>query len=151
MRLLLRDIPAHADVPKEYELDLNPMSNGTSRSNEITKNTFVFSEQDLPGFKAKNKARAAATAAGIPAHLLRQKEKVEKPGQNQNQNQNHHGHGRRGRQEYFRKGYTEFVFGSTSAWQRLRVLTGPAEDHAVRPHQARTKLCARLGIPSRTT
>ncbi len=38
-------------------------------------NTFVFSEQDLPSFAAKNKERAAALAQGIPAHLLRQQQK----------------------------------------------------------------------------
>lgn len=96
MRLLLRsDLGAHQGVPKEYELDL-PMAEESGTQNALTKNTFIFSEQDLPGFKARNKARAEATAAGIPAHLLRQKDKVEKPAQTQH-------HGRRNRQEFFRK------------------------------------------------
>ncbi len=94
--MLLRDIQAHADIPKEYELDLNPMGDDAAH-NAITKNTFIYSEKDLPGFKAKNKARAEATAAGIPTHLLRQHARVEKSAQN------HHGQGRRVRQEYFRK------------------------------------------------
>ncbi len=99
MRLLLNNIQAHADVPKEYELEVGSAADDVSRQSALTRNTFVFSEQDLPGFKAKNKARAEATAAGIPAHLLRQKDRVEKPAQNQGHG---HGHGRR-RQEFFRK------------------------------------------------
>lgn len=39
--------------------------------NHDVHNTFVFTEQDLPSFAAKNKERAAALAQGIPAHLLR--------------------------------------------------------------------------------
>jgi len=39
-------------------------------------NTFVFTEQDLPSYAAKNKERAAALAQGIPAHLLRQQQKA---------------------------------------------------------------------------
>ena len=102
MRMLLRnDIASHQSIPKEYELDL-PMLEQKTGANQNTqiKNTFVFSEQDLPGFKAKNKRRAAAAAAGIPAHLLRQKQpdRVDKPAYN------HWQHGRRQpRQEYFRK------------------------------------------------
>lgn len=38
-------------------------------------NTFIFAEQDLPSYAAKNKERAAALAQGIPAHLLRQQQK----------------------------------------------------------------------------
>jgi transcription initiation factor TFIIF subunit beta len=34
-------------------------------------NTFIFTEQDLPSFAAKNKEKANALAQGIPAHLLR--------------------------------------------------------------------------------
>lgn len=98
MRMLLRgDLAGHQTIPKEYELEL-PMVEQKGTQNTQVKNTFVFSEQDLPGFKAKNKARAEAAAAGIPAHLLRAKEaRVEKPA--------HHGgyYHRRQRQEYFRK------------------------------------------------
>lgn len=92
--LLRNDLSSHQGIPKEYELDL-PMETKGVQSTQI-KNTFIFNEQDLPGFKAKNKARADAAAAGIPAHLLRQKDRVDKPAHH-----NFH-HGRR-RQEYFRK------------------------------------------------
>ena len=37
-------------------------------------NTFVFTEQVLPGYTARNKAKADALAQGIPTHLLRRKE-----------------------------------------------------------------------------
>lgn len=46
-------------------------------------NTFVFTEQDLPSYAAKNKERAAALAQGIPAHLLRQQQKTTEPQQQQ--------------------------------------------------------------------
>ncbi len=96
MKLLLRsDLAQHQSVPKEYEMDF-PMQADGEPQNVVAKNTFIFSEQDLPGFRAKNKLRADAAAAGIPAHLLRQKEKTEKPTP-------HAHHGRRGRQEYYRK------------------------------------------------
>ncbi|KAL1901837.1 hypothetical protein Sste5346_001540 [Sporothrix stenoceras] len=114
MRMLLRnDLASHQSIPKEYELDLpmvdtagkrnaaNSGSGGGAQNTQI-KNTFLFSEQDLPGFKAKNKERAQMAAAGIPAHLLRAKnnDKVEKPPQ-------HHGgrhhYRRQPRQEFFRK------------------------------------------------
>ncbi|OAA56617.1 transcription initiation factor beta subunit [Niveomyces insectorum RCEF 264] len=100
MRMLLRnDLANHQSIPKEYELDL-PMVDKKGVQNTQIKNTFVFSEQDLPGFKAKNKLRAEAAAAGIPAHLLRQKtDRVEKPAHNNNHHHNWH-HGRRPRQEW---------------------------------------------------
>jgi len=100
MRVLLRsDIASHQGLPKEYDLDLSnhQSADGTAQP---AKNTFVFSEQDLPGFRARNKARTAAAAAGIPAYLLRQKDRVEKPGDNQTGGRPW---GRRNRQEYFRK------------------------------------------------
>lgn len=116
MRMLLRnDLGSHQSIPKEYELDLpmvdtagkrNAANSGTGSSgsggqNTQIKNTFLFSEQDLPGFKAKNKERAQAAAAGIPAHLLRAKnnDKVEKP---QHHGGRHH-YRRQPRQEFFRK------------------------------------------------
>jgi transcription initiation factor TFIIF subunit beta len=55
-------MPAHQQLPKEYNMDV---------VNHDVHNTFVFTEQDLPSFAAKNKERAAALAQGIPAHLLR--------------------------------------------------------------------------------
>ena len=85
MAILLNPARAeHQNLPKEYNLDV-------LESN--MKNTFVFTEADLEGYKSKNKARQEAAEAGIPSHLLRAK--VEKPAQN-------HG-AKRGRQESFRK------------------------------------------------
>ncbi len=97
--LLRSDLGQHQGLPTEYDLEL-PMAEGTGLQSTVARNQYIFSEQDLPGFKAKNKARTEAAAAGIPAHLLRQKDRVEKPAQN---HVHGHGHGRRGRQEYFRK------------------------------------------------
>lgn len=72
MKLLLNsDLSEHQLVPKEYNLDI-----GTTAVN----NTFVFTEEDLPGFKAKSKARTDAANMGFPASILRPKaERVEKP------------------------------------------------------------------------
>lgn len=62
--LLQADCPEHQLIPREYDLEvLEPNVN----------NHFIFSEEDLPGFKARSKARAEAANAGIPASLLRQK------------------------------------------------------------------------------
>lgn len=58
--------PQHQGIPKEYNMELVNMN---------VNNTFVFAEQDLPSYAAKNKERAAALAQGIPAHLLRQQQK----------------------------------------------------------------------------
>ncbi|KAJ9137884.1 Transcription initiation factor TFIIF subunit beta [Pleurostoma richardsiae] len=85
MKLLLADMAKHQQMPKEYDLNI---------VDQDVKNTFVFTEGDLAGYKTKNKARQDAAAAGIPAHLLRSK--VEKPAQNQR-------FGKRGKQEFFRK------------------------------------------------
>ena len=64
--LLESNLEQHQGLPKEYNMDIvNPNVN----------NTFVFTEQDLPSYAAKNKERAAALAQGIPAHLLRQQQK----------------------------------------------------------------------------
>ncbi len=65
------EIPAHAEVPKEYDMEV---------TNHDVNNTFVFTEQDLPSYAAKNKERANALAQGIPAHLLRkQQRQTEQP------------------------------------------------------------------------
>jgi transcription initiation factor TFIIF subunit beta len=96
MRLLLRsDLAQHQNVPKEFEFEFPPGPEGQPQNFE-TKSTFIFSEQDLPGYKSKNRERQQHVAQNLPAHLLRQKDKVEKPAQNQPR-------GRRGRQEYYRK------------------------------------------------
>ncbi|TAQ91543.1 hypothetical protein B7494_g170 [Chlorociboria aeruginascens] len=60
--LLSSDIPQHQTIPKEYSLDI---------TTERTKNTFLFTEQDLPGFKSKSKAKFDAASANMPARLTR--------------------------------------------------------------------------------
>lgn len=71
LQLLLKDnIPNHQAVPKEYNLDItDPQVN----------NTYVFSEQDLPGYAAKNKSKADAIKAGIPAYLMKSKNEKDAP------------------------------------------------------------------------
>lgn len=66
--LLKSDLAQHQDVPKEYNLDITePQVN----------NTYVFTEQDLPGYASKNKAKADAIKAGIPAYLMKSKNEKE--------------------------------------------------------------------------
>ncbi|KAM7193499.1 putative transcription initiation factor [Naviculisporaceae sp. PSN 640] len=67
-------IQQHKEIPKEYDMEIHDVN---------VKNTFVFTEQDLPSYAAKNKERAAALAQGIPAHLLRQQQKATEPQQGQ--------------------------------------------------------------------
>jgi transcription initiation factor TFIIF subunit beta len=67
--LLRSDIAEHQNVPKEYDLDV---------AHHHVNNTYVFTEQDLPGYAEKNKAKAEAIKNGIPAHLLNQKSKGER-------------------------------------------------------------------------
>lgn len=55
-------------VPKEYVLDV---------TEESVRNTFVFTEQDLPGFKSKSKTKFDPSSANMPARLT--KEKQQKP------------------------------------------------------------------------
>ncbi|PNY23738.1 Transcription initiation factor IIF subunit beta, partial [Tolypocladium capitatum] len=65
LRMLLEpSCPEHQLLPCEYDLEILDRN---------VQNHFVFSEEDLPGYKAKNKARAEAVSAGIPASLLRQR------------------------------------------------------------------------------
>jgi transcription initiation factor TFIIF subunit beta len=68
----LENLTEHKDLPKEYNMEI---------ANPDVHNTFVFSEQDLPSYAAKNKERAAALAQGIPAHLLRQQQRQTEPQQ----------------------------------------------------------------------
>jgi transcription initiation factor TFIIF subunit beta len=63
--LLNADLPEHQRLPREYDIDVN---------SSTMQNHYIFSEEDLPGFKAKNKARAEAIAAGITPAMLRNKE-----------------------------------------------------------------------------
>ncbi|KAH8179684.1 transcription initiation factor IIF, beta subunit domain-containing protein [Sarocladium implicatum] len=64
LRMLLEGHSAHQLVPVEYDLEV---------TDKAVQNHFIFSEEDLPGFKAKSKARADAAALGMPASLLRPK------------------------------------------------------------------------------
>jgi transcription initiation factor TFIIF subunit beta len=72
MQMLLNaDLASHQGMPREYALKLTP----TGKTN-----MFVFSEEDLPSFKAKSKARQDLANAGMPMSLLKPKaERVEKP------------------------------------------------------------------------
>ena len=62
--LLSSDLSAHQTVPKEYVLDV---------TSESVRNTFVFTEQDLPGFKSKSKQKFDPSSANMPARLTRTK------------------------------------------------------------------------------
>ncbi|TQV95831.1 hypothetical protein V2A60_001000 [Cordyceps javanica] len=55
----------HHALPREYDLDV---------LDRDVRNHFIFTEEDLPSYKAKNKERQDQLNAGIPAHILRQKE-----------------------------------------------------------------------------
>lgn len=96
LRMLLNsNCPEHQTLPREYDLEILDRN---------VKNHFIFSEEDLPGFKAKNKARADAAAAGIPQSILRQR-------QNQAAGRPERPFDRRNRfQPYFRKAIpSEFI------------------------------------------
>ncbi|EHK99267.1 putative Transcription initiation factor IIF subunit beta [Glarea lozoyensis 74030] len=58
--LLSSDIAQHQMVPKEYDLDI---------TDERVRNTFVFTEKDLPGFKSKSKEKFDPASANMPASL----------------------------------------------------------------------------------
>lgn len=63
MGMLLRpDLPFHKQVPKEYDLNV---------SSGAVKNTYIFSEQDLPGFKSKTRMKFDPASANMPARLTR--------------------------------------------------------------------------------
>jgi transcription initiation factor TFIIF subunit beta len=70
LQMRLENLTEHKDLPKEYNMEI---------ANPDVHNTFIFSEQDLPSYAAKNKERAAALAQGIPAHLLRQQQRQTEP------------------------------------------------------------------------
>lgn len=63
--LLDPQIPQHKAIPKEYKLDL---------TNKNVKNTFFFTEADLPGFKTKSKRGFDEKTANLPARLMRPKD-----------------------------------------------------------------------------
>ncbi|POS84331.1 hypothetical protein EPUL_002413 [Erysiphe pulchra] len=62
--LLRRDISQHQNVPKEFNLEV---------TEENVKNTFVFTEQDLPGFKSRSQTKFDPKSANMPARLIRAK------------------------------------------------------------------------------
>jgi transcription initiation factor TFIIF subunit beta len=62
--LLTSDLAQHQTLPKEYNLDV---------TDEKVTNTFVFTEQDLPGFKSKSRMAFDAATANMPARLTRPK------------------------------------------------------------------------------
>lgn len=67
LRMLLKPgVPEHQGLPQEYNVDI---------LNGNVSNHFVFSEEDLPSFRARNKARADAANAGIPTALLRNRDR----------------------------------------------------------------------------
>ncbi|TVY29792.1 Transcription initiation factor IIF subunit beta [Lachnellula hyalina] len=84
--LLSSNIAEHQPIPKEYQLDIN---------NESVKNTFVFTEKDLPGFKSKSNQKFDPSSANMPSRLMRNKN--EKPAANKPFDPN------RRFQPYFRK------------------------------------------------
>ena len=63
--LLHPSCPEHQILPREYDLDV---------LDSKVKNHFIFTEEDLPSYKAKNKTRQDALNAGIPASALRNSE-----------------------------------------------------------------------------
>jgi transcription initiation factor TFIIF subunit beta len=75
--LLRSDLAPHQGIAKEYKLDL--VDGKDDKGHEVknltdareTRNTFVFTEQDLPGYKSKS--RQKFEAANMPARLLRAK------------------------------------------------------------------------------
>jgi transcription initiation factor TFIIF subunit beta len=62
--LLSSNLAEHQTIPKEYNLDITA---------ESVKNTYVFTEQDLPGFKSKSKQKFDPNSANMPARLTRPK------------------------------------------------------------------------------
>lgn len=58
--LLTANTPEHQLLPREYDLEI---------LDQDVNNSFIFSEEDLPGYK--NKTRSDAASAGIPLALLR--------------------------------------------------------------------------------
>ncbi|RDA93091.1 hypothetical protein CP533_4114 [Ophiocordyceps camponoti-saundersi (nom. inval.)] len=92
LRMLLdANCAEHQPLPREYELDI--------LEREV-QNHFIFSEEHLPSYKARNKARTEAANAGIPASLLRQRAQAN----SQENGPQRHSYDRRNRfQPYFRK------------------------------------------------
>src|SRR5258705_2655450 len=69
--LLSSELSVHQTIPKEYLLDV---------TSESVTNTFVFTEQDLPGFKSKSRQKFDLSNANMPARLTRpNNEKTKQP------------------------------------------------------------------------
>ncbi len=62
--LLRSDLAQHQRIPKEYDLEI---------TEEAVKNTFIFTEQDLPGYKSKSRKKFDPATANMPARLNRSK------------------------------------------------------------------------------
>jgi transcription initiation factor TFIIF subunit beta len=60
--LLQPDLAQHQEVPKEYKLDVTATT---------VANTYIFTEQDLPGFKSKSRKGFDPKTANLPARLTR--------------------------------------------------------------------------------
>ena len=109
--------PEHQNIPKEYTLDIKDME---------LDNTFLFTEQDLPGYK--NKTQGANN--NIPPHLRRRheqqaRERLQQDGNandnassnanNSNTNNSNH-RGKKRYQPYYRK-----AIPSSSSWSAYGV------------------------------
>jgi transcription initiation factor TFIIF subunit beta len=64
--LLRSDLALHQCIPKEYDLDM-------WEDAKDVKNTFIFSEQDLPGFKSKMGDGFDPSTANLPPRLTQKK------------------------------------------------------------------------------
>lgn len=79
--LLRPDIPQHQGIAKEYNLDVEdnePRGSRDYSDTRKTKNTFLFTEQDLPGFKSKARQKFESSTANMPARLTRPKQEKNK-------------------------------------------------------------------------
>lgn len=96
LRMLLEpNCPEHQLLPREYDLEI---------LDRDVHNHFIFSEEDLPSYKAKNKERAEAASAGIPASLLRQRAAAQAQANGRDSGPQRHTYDRRSRfQPYYRK------------------------------------------------
>lgn len=68
--LLASELPQHQAIPKEYELDI---------TSQAVDNTYVFTEQNLPGFKSKTQGKFESSTANMPARLNRERNQKERP------------------------------------------------------------------------
>ncbi|KAI2624357.1 transcription initiation factor IIF, beta subunit-domain-containing protein [Hypoxylon sp. NC1633] len=87
--LLDHKLAPHQQIPKEYNLEVKDMN--------LT-NSFLFTEQDLPGYKSKVQNK------DIPAHLRPKPERPRENTQAEGDSNNNNKRGRKGRyQPYYRK------------------------------------------------